>query len=504
MTKNRKILYLNGQYLQKIYTFPSQYNIRPRLFCLGFFMLDPNPVLKHLQDVSTFCLSGVVKKLQGVVLSVLINSRLVRIASRCQILPDDHQSEPIIGEVIGFDEAMVLVMTFSPPYGIHPGCQVIFETKVHVLYPDVSWKGRVLNGLGQAIDHKGPMKKGQRALSTKSAPPLSHLRHKVMEPMDVGVRTMNTFLTCCKGQRLGIFAGSGVGKSMLLSMLSRFSACDVCVIGLIGERGREVRDFIEDTLGPQGLSKSVLVVATSDESALMRKEAAYLTMTVAEYFRDLGMSVLCVMDSVTRFAMALREIGLASGEPPATKGYTPSVFSELPKLLERAGPGICQRAHEKMSLHKENASNSYCVDMIVGGSITGFFTVLVDGDDHNEPIADSVRGILDGHIVLDRQIAARGIYPAINILQSISRTVPMCHQPQQRTIVQKARFLFSTYSDMADLIRLGAYQTGSNPDIDEAIYFSKKLEQFFTQHYQEHATISQSFEVLEKLLNHSH
>jgi flagellum-specific ATP synthase len=484
------------------FSFTIQYPVAS--FFLGFSMLDPNPVLNHLQDVSTFCLSGVVKKLQGVVLSVLINSRLVRIASRCQILPDDHQSDPIIGEVIGFDEAMVLVMTFSPPYGIHPGCQVIFETKVHVSYPDVSWKGRVLNGLGQAIDHKGPLKKGLRPLSTKSAPPLSHLRHKVMEPMDVGVRSMNTFLTCCKGQRLGIFAGSGVGKSMLLSMLSRFSACDVCVIGLIGERGREVRDFIEDTLGPQGLSKSILVVATSDESAVMRKEAAYLTMTVAEYFRDLGMSVLCVMDSVTRFAMALREIGLACGEPPATKGYTPSVFSELPKLLERAGPGICQRDyHRTISLETKDVQCGDYFDIVPGGSITGFFTVLVDGDDHNEPIADSVRGILDGHIVLDRQIAARGIYPAINILQSISRTVPMCHQPQQRTIVQKARSLFATYSDMADLIRLGAYQTGSNPDIDEAIYFSKKLEAFFTQHYEEHATIPESFEVLGNLLNHS-
>lgn len=275
---------------------------------------------------------------------------------------------------------------------------------------------------------------------------------------------------------MGIFSGSGVGKSLLLAMMARYSAADVVVIGLVGERGREVREFIEEYLGPEGLAKSVLVVATSDESALMRRQAAYLTMTVAEYFRDQGKDVLCLIDSVTRFAMAQREIGLSAGEPPASKGYTPTVFSELPRLLERAGPGVAD------------------------GSITGLFTVLVEGDDHNEPISDAVRGIVDGHIVLDRAIAQRNRFPAIDVLQSVSRTLPRCNTPDQNALVDRARGLMAVYSDMAELIRLGAYRAGSDPAVDEAIRLHDGLEAFQRQDMAERTSMDDGYRQLAQLL----
>ena len=268
---------------------------------------------------------------------------------------------------------------------------------------------------------------------------------------------MNTFLTVCAGQRMGIFSGSGVGKSVLLSMLARYTAADVTVIGLVGERGREVQEFLQDDLGEEGLARSIVVVATSDEPALMRRNAAYLTLALAEYFRDQGAAVLCLIDSVTRFAMAQRDIGLAAGEPPTAKGYTPTVFDELPRLLERAGPGTGD------------------------GTITGMFTVLVEGDDHNEPVADAVRGILDGHVVMERQIAERGRYPAINVLKSVSRTMPRACDPAYLPVVQKARAVLATYADMEELIRLGAYRAGASPEVDEAIGLMPELDAFLAQ-----------------------
>ncbi len=327
------------------------------------------------------------------------------------------------------------------------------------------------------MDGKGPLVQGTIAYPIKAAPPPATMRGRVGKKLDLGIRAINTFTTCCAGQRMGIFSGSGVGKSILLSMLARNSNADAIVIGLIGERGREVKEFIEDDLGEEGLARSVVVAATSDEAPLVRRQAAYVAMTVAEQLRDSGLNVLLLMDSVTRFAMAQREIGLSAGEPPASKGYTPTVFAELPRLLERAGPGPAG-----------------------GGTITGLFTVLVEGDDHNEPVADAVRGILDGHIVLERAIAERGRFPAINILKSVSRAMPGCNSEAEQKLVLQARQPLTIYEDMAELIRLGAYKVGTNPEVDEAVRLYPQLEAFLAQSKDERATFSQGYDALSTIM----
>ena len=308
-------------------------------------------------------------------------------------------------EVVGFAGGHALAMPFAALDGVRRGCRAVVSTAAGTIRPSERWLGRVVNARAEPIDGFGPLPPGPAPYPYRASPPPAHARRRVGQPLDLGVRALNTFVTVCRGQRMGIFSGSGVGKSVLLSMLARNVSADISVIGLVGERGREVQEFLQDDLGPAGLARSVVVVSTSDEPALMRRQAAYLTLAIAEYFRDLGKDVLVLMDSVTRFAMAQREIGLSAGEPPTAKGYTPTVFVELPRLLERAGPGTEQ------------------------GTITGIFSVLVDGDDHNEPVADAVRGILDGHIVMERAIAERGRYPAINILKSISRTMPRAADP---------------------------------------------------------------------------
>src|SRR4051794_13789686 len=288
----------------------------------------------------------------------------------------ETKDQPIPCEVVGFSGNKALLMPFAPLEGVRRGCRALVSSTRAAVRPSQAWLGRVINAMGEPIDGKGPLAAGAGPYPFRASPPAAHTRQRVGAPIDLGVRALNTFLTCCHGQRMGIFAGSGVGKSVLLSMMARNVVADVAVIGLIGERGREVQEFLQDDLGDAGLARSVVVVATSDEPALMRRQAAYLTLSIAEYFRDQARQVLLLMDSVTRFAIAQREIGLATGEPPTSKGYTPTVFAELPRLLERAGPGSGD------------------------GSISGIFTVLVEGDDHNEPIADAVRSILDGHIVM--------------------------------------------------------------------------------------------------------
>lgn len=410
----------------------------------------------ELSQIPSAELFGRVTAVLGMLVEVGGIHHSLAVGSRCNVFARDGRKIP--SEVIGFRNDAALLLPFGALDGVGVGCRTELSMTPLAVYPVQAWLGRVINAMGEPVDGRGPLPKGGVAQMLRSAPPPAHERRRVRDKLDLGVRSLNTFLTCCKGQRMGIFAGSGVGKSVLMSMLARNTGSDVAVIGLIGERGREVQEFIEDDLGEEGLRRSIVVVATSDESALMRRQAAYLTMTMAEFFRDSGADVLCMIDSITRFAMAQREIGLAAGEPPATKGYTPTVFSELPRLLERAGPGVRG-----------------------GGDITGLFTVLVEGDDHNEPIADAVRGILDGHIVLDRAIAERGRYPAINILRSISRTMPACNTDEENRLVGRARELLARYDDMAEMIRLGAYRSGADPQVDEAIKFNPALEGFLAQ-----------------------
>ena len=384
---------------------------------------------------------------------------------------------PWFAKVVGFRDDRALCMPYGALEGIVMGAKAYIRTGAQMVTPSRGWLGRVVNTFGEPIDGKGPLIPGLEAYPLRAAPPPAHARQRVGSKIDLGVRTLNAFATCCQGQRMGIFAGSGVGKSVLLSMLARYTAADVAVIGLIGERGREVQEFIEDELGPEGLARSVVVVATSDEPALRRRQAAHLTLTIAEYFRDHDQQVLCLIDSVTRFAMAQREIGLSAGEPPTSKGYTPSVFAELPKLLERAGPGTGK------------------------GSITGLFTVLVDGDDHNEPISDAVRGILDGHIVMERGIAERGRYPAINVLKSVSRTMPNCNNDDENALIREAKRHLSTFNDMAELIRLGAYRAGTDADVDRAIKLNGPLEEFLHQEKADHSNFSQTYARLAEILS---
>jgi flagellum-specific ATP synthase len=379
-------------------------------------------------------------------------------------------------EVVGFAGPNALLLPFGALDGVRRGCRAVVTSVPGAVRPSDGWLGRVVNALGEPIDGKGPLPLGPSPYPFRASPPPAHARRRVGAPLDLGVRALNTFITCCRGQRMGIFSGSGVGKSVLLSMLARNVAADVSVIGLVGERGREVQEFLQDDLGADGLARSVVVVSTSDEPALMRRQAAYLTLAIAEYFRDESKDVLVLMDSVTRFAMAQREIGLSAGEPPTAKGYTPTVFTELPRLLERAGPGT------------------------ETGTITGIFSVLVDADDHNEPIADAVRGILDGHIVMERSIAERGRYPAINVLKSVSRTMPRAADPAYLPVLTRARQVMATYADMEELIRLGAYRAGSSTQVDEAIRLHQPLEDFLAQLKEEATSLQEGYHRLEQIL----
>jgi len=389
----------------------------------------------------------------------------------------NRSNKPIACEIVGFKNDRAMAMAFADLDGIGLGTKAVAESVDPAVYPSDAWLGRVVNAFGEPIDGKGPIAQGQKAYPLRAMPPAAHARQRVGGKMDLGIRAINTFLSCCRGQRMGVFSGSGVGKSTVMSMMAKYTSAQVSVIGLVGERGREVQEFIQDDLGEEGLKRSVVVVATSDESPLMRRQAAYLTLSVSEFFRDKGQDVLCLMDSITRFAMAQREIGLSAGEPPTSKGYTPTVFTELPRLLERAGPGAKGQGH-----------------------ITGLFTVLVEGDDSNEPISDAVRGIVDGHIMMDRAIADRGRYPAINILKSVSRTMPGCNNDQENAIVNKARQYLSVYEDMAEMIRLGAYRAGSDAKVDEAIRYYPAIEAFLKQGEHERSNFKTGYEQLAAIL----
>ncbi|MBV6658762.1 MAG: flagellar protein export ATPase FliI [Devosiaceae bacterium] len=418
---------------------------------------------------------GRVAALQGLLIEIAGPLHLMAIGTRLSVEVSETRRAMI--EIVGFRANRAICLPFDALDGVRLGCRAVLVAHYATARPSDGWLGRVIDALGRPIDGKGPLPLGRDAFDLRASSPSPTARKRLGGPLDLGVRALNTFVTCCEGQRLGIFAGSGVGKSVLMSMLAKNTQADVAVIGLIGERGRELKEFIEDDLGPEGLRRAVLVVATSDESALMRRQSAYMTMTVSEYFRAQGKNVLVMMDSVTRFAMAQREIGLAGGEPPTTKGYTPTVFNELPKLLERAGPGVEGE-----------------------GSTTGLFTVLVEGDDHNEPVADAVRSILDGHIVMERSIAERGRYPAINVLKSVSRTMPGCIPEHARENVVRARGLLSSFGDMEELIRLGAYRRGSDSAVDEAIALNPALEAFLGQAKGEATTLDEGYQALARIV----
>ena len=430
----------------------------------------------QLGQLSSMQVTGKVSGVKGLIAECQGIVPFLRIGARCRIEPGLGRPG-VMTEVVGFRDDIALLMPFDSLEGVGPGAPVILEQADNAIYPSDAWQGRIINALAQPIDDAGALAAGGVPYLLKATPPMAARRNRVGGKLDLGIKALNSFLTCCEGQRMGIFAGSGVGKSILMSMLARYAQADVNVIGLIGERGREVQEFIQDDLGEEGLKRSVLVVATSSESALMRRQAAYVTLSVAEYFRNQGKRVLCLMDSVTRFAMAQREIGLSAGEPPTTKGYTPTVFAELPQLLERAGPGEGDQ-----------------------GSITGLFSVLVEGDDENEPIADATRGILDGHIVLNRKIAQRGRYPSVDIQKSISRMLPDCNDAAQNQLIQIARQIITTYEDMAEMIRLGAYRRGADKDVDQAIEIYPRIEAFLSQAIEEHVSLDDAYDQLAEAL----
>lgn len=409
---------------------------------------------------------GRVTKIVG--LTIESQGPIANIGDLCQIQPQNGKA--IYGEVAGFRDQTLLIMPLADLTGVGPGSKVTCLNKPLQVGVGPELLGRVLDGLGNPMDGKGPLGTADYLpIQNGHVQPLH--RQRISQPLPVGVRAIDGLLTCGRGQRLGIFAGSGVGKSTLLGMMARNTVADVNVIALIGERGREVREFIENDLGPEGLARSVVVVATSDQPALVRLKGAMVATTIAEYFRDCNNDVLFMMDSVTRFAAAQREIGLSIGEPAATRGYTPSVFALLPKLLERTGPGV-------------------------NGTITGFYTVLVDGDDMNEPIADSVRGILDGHIVLTRDLAEKQHYPAIDVLASVSRVMPVVTEQEHQVLAGMLKSRLATYRDAEDLINIGAYVTGANPEIDQAIASIDSINQFLIQGTHDRAPWDHSLEQL--------
>ncbi|OUM96981.1 MAG: flagellar protein export ATPase FliI [Thermobacillus sp. ZCTH02-B1] len=431
------------------------------------YRLDTAPYLEALRSVDPIRMNGKVTQVIG--LTVESEGPDARVGDVCLIYPA-KSGKPIRAEVVGFRNNRVLLMPLGELHAVAPGCDVVSTGKPLTVQVGSELLGKVLDGLGQPLDGSR-LPSRMPHYSTHNVPPNPLSRPRVTEPLGIGVRAIDGLLTVGRGQRIGIFAGSGVGKSTLLGMIARNTSADVNVIALIGERGREVLEFIERDLGPEGLARSVVVVATSDQPALIRIKGALIATTIAEYFRDRGLDVMLMMDSVTRFAMAQREVGLAIGEPPATRGYTPSVFAMLPKLLERSGTGK-------------------------SGSITAFYTVLVDGDDMNEPIADAVRGILDGHIVLSRSLANKGHYPAIDVLASVSRVMNDIVPPKQLEAANEFKRLLSIYRDSEDLINIGAYQRGSNPEIDRAIEYYDRIRSYSMQRTEEKVRFEESQERL--------
>ncbi len=427
---------------------------------------------KAIEGVNPLLLTGKVLKIVG--LTMEGDGPPLQVGRHCTIYSPGRK-DPLDAEVVGFRENRILVMPFGDLRGVAPGSQIVARGMGVKLNVHPAMLGRVLDGMGNPIDGKGAIPKGE-FFSIYNEAPNPFRKKRITEPLDVGIRSINGLLTLGKGQRVGIMSGSGVGKSVLLGMMARNTSADINIIALIGERGREVREFIEESLGEEGLKRSVVVVATSDQPALVRLRGAYTATTIAEYFRAKDKDVLLMMDSITRFAMAQREIGLSVGEPPTTKGYTPSTFALLPKLLERAGTGEGE------------------------GTITGLYAVLVEGDDLSEPISDAVRSILDGHIVLSRTLASHNHYPAIDILSSVSRVMEDVASEKQKKTVNQLKDLMAAYKEAEDLINIGAYVKGSSPKIDKAISILDNVNGFLRQGINEKVDFAKTLEKMEKIL----
>lgn len=433
--------------------------------------IDLTRYKQSLRELDLIKYVGYVSQVIGLTIEAI--GPAVKIGEICNIFPLKGK-EPIIAEVVGFKDKKVLLMPLGEMEGIGPGSKV--EALGTTLTVDVGEEllGRILDGLANPIDGKEKVM-GLTSYSVVGKPLNPLERTRILEPLSLGLKCLDGLLTCGNGQRIGIFAGSGVGKSTLMGMIARNTQADINVIALIGERGREVKEFIDNDLREEGLKKSVLVVATSDQPPLVRMKGALLASAIAEYFRDQGKNVLLLMDSLTRFAMAQREVGLAIGEPPVTKGYTPSVFAALPKLLERSGTSD-------------------------RGAITGLYTVLVDGDDMNEPIADAARGILDGHIVLSRQLATQNHYPAVDVLASVSRVMPNVVSKEHRLKANEIKEVLAVYKEAEDLINIGAYAQGSNKKIDYAIENIEDINSFLKQEVDEGFEYNQTLELMNQLL----
>ncbi|NLW44621.1 MAG: flagellar protein export ATPase FliI [Syntrophomonadaceae bacterium] len=415
--------------------------------------IDLEKYRKAIKSASTWKQKGRISQVVGLTIEAI--GPRASLGELCYIRSDSARDFELLAEVVGFRGNTTLLMPLGDMEGISPGCEITATGKRLSVPVGVGLVGRVLNGLGQPMDNKGPLNPDAE-YPVMNPPPNPLDRSRITEVLSLGIKAIDGLITLGKGQRIGIMSGSGVGKSTLLGMIARNTDADVNVIALIGERGREVREFLERDLGEEGLRRSVVVVATSDQPALLRIKGAFLATSIAEYFRDQGCDVLMLMDSITRFALAQREVGLAIGEPPTTRGFTPSVFALLPKLLERAGTSA-------------------------KGSITGLYTVLVEGDDMNEPITDAVRGIVDGHIVLNRELAALNHYPAIDVLQSVSRLMNEVATEEHLEMAARFRSLLAIYEDAKDLIDIGAYKAGSNPRIDEAIRYIDRCREFLRQ-----------------------
>ncbi|HTG01907.1 MAG TPA: FliI/YscN family ATPase [Nitrospirota bacterium] len=431
-------------------------------------IVDLAPYIKAVADVDPLKVYGRVVEITGIIIKA--TGVKASIGESCRIISGRNEME---AEVVGFRDGQVLLMAVGDLSEVKAGSRVLPVGRKVTIRASADLIGRVINDRGEPIDGKGPI--GGREYPLYSLTPHPLKRRRIKEPIDLGIRSINALLTCGKGQRVGIMAGSGVGKSVLLGMMARYTAAAVNVIALIGERGREVREFIEKDLGEEGIKKSVIVVSTSEQPPLAKVRGALAATAVAEYFRDRGSDVLLLMDSLTRVAMAQREIGLATGEPPTSKGYTPSVFALLPKLLERVGT---------------SEGN---------GSITGLYTVLVEGDDLTDPVADSARAILDGHIVLSRDLAMEGHYPAIDVLQSISRLMPDIADDGHRELASRFIEAMATYKKVEDMINLGAYKTGTNPKVDQAVAMIDMLKGFLKQGMQERRNFTDSLQGLRSL-----